>query len=83
MTVKVAAPLLYTAAMVPGLTRVDLDQHWASDVVAGAFVGALIGSRVVSYAHSHRRSRLDRALLGVSAAPDGRGGVMLVVDLVR
>ena len=81
--VKVAAPLLYTAAMVPGLTRVYLDQHWASDVVAGAFVGALVGSRVVSYAHSHRRTRLDRVLLGVSAAPDGRGGVMLMYGLRR
>jgi membrane-associated phospholipid phosphatase len=81
--VKFAAPLLYTAAMVPGLTRVYLDQHWASDVVAGAFVGALIGSRVVSYAHSHRRTRLERALLGVSVVPDGRGGVRLVVDVVR
>lgn len=78
--VKVAAPLLYTAAVVPGLTRVYLDQHWASDIVAGAFVGALLGSRVVSYAHSHRRTRLDRVLLGVSAVPDGQGGVMLVVN---
>ena len=78
---KVAAPLLYTAAMVPGLTRVYLDQHWASDIVAGAFVGALLGSRVVSYAHSHKRNRLDRVLLGLGAVPDGRGGAMLVVDL--
>ena len=76
---KVAAPLLYTAAMVPGLTRLYLDQHWASDIVAGAFLGALLGSRVVGYAHSHRRTRLDRALLGVSAVPDGRGGVMVMV----
>ena len=79
--VKVAAPLLYTAAMVPGLTRMYLDQHWASDIVAGAFVGALLGSRVVGYAHSHRRTRLDRALLGVSAAPDGRGNFMLMVNV--
>jgi membrane-associated phospholipid phosphatase len=78
---KVAAPLLYTAAMVPGLTRIYLDQHWASDIVAGAFVGALLGSRVVSYAHSHRRTRLDRVLLGASAVPDGRGGVMVMVSL--
>ena len=40
---KVAAPLLYTAAMIPGLTRIYLDQHWASDIVAGGFLGALIG----------------------------------------
>ena len=81
--VKVAAPLLYTAALVPPLTRIYLDQHWASDIVAGAFLGALIGNRVVSYAHSHRRTRLDRALLALSAMPDGRGGVMLVVDVPR
>jgi membrane-associated phospholipid phosphatase len=80
-SVKVAAPLLYTAAMVPGLTRVYLDQHWASDIVAGAFVGALLGSRVVGYAHSHRRTRLDRALLGVSAVPDGQGNFMLMVNV--
>jgi len=81
--VKVVAPLLYTAALVPPLTRIYLDQHWASDIVAGAFVGALLGSRVVSYAHSHRRTRLDRVLLAVSAAPDGHGGMLLVVDLTR
>ena len=79
--VKVAAPLLYTAALVPPMTRIYLDQHWMSDIVAGAFVGALLGSRVVSYAHSHRRTRLDEALLAVSARPDGYGGVMLVVNL--
>jgi membrane-associated phospholipid phosphatase len=77
---KYAAPLLYTAALVPGLSRVYLDQHWASDIVSGAFLGALLGSRVVSYAHSHRRTRLDRALLGVSAMPDGRGGVLVMVN---
>jgi len=81
--VKVAAPLLYTAALVPPMTRIYLDQHWMSDIVAGAFVGALLGSRVVSYAHSHRRTRLDRALLAVGAMPDGHGGVMLVVDVSR
>ena len=80
---KWAAPLLYTAAMVPGLTRIYLDQHWASDVVAGGFVGALLGSRVVSYAHSHRRNRLDRALLAVNVVPDGYGGTLVVAELPR
>jgi membrane-associated phospholipid phosphatase len=80
---KVAAPLLYAAAMIPGLTRIYLDQHWASDIVAGGFLGALIGSRVVSYAHSHKRNRLDRALLGVNAVPDGNGGALLVIELRR
>ena len=81
--VKIAAPLLYAAATVPPLTRIYLDQHWASDLVSGAVVGALLGSRVVRYAHSHRPTRLDRTLLDVSGVPDGRGGVMLVVSVTR
>ena len=68
-------PVAYTVAMVPGLTRMYLHQHWASDVVAGGFVGALIGTRVVRYAHTHKRNKLDRALLGSIIQPDARGGV--------
>jgi hypothetical protein len=72
-----ATPLLYTAAAVPGLVRMYLNQHWASDVVSGAFVGTLIGSRVVSYAHSHKKTKLDRVLLGGGVGP---GGAMVSVS---
>jgi len=68
-------PVAYTVAMVPGLTRMYLDQHWASDIVSGAFVGGLIGNRVVHYAHTHKRTKLDRFLLGSTVGPDGHGGV--------
>jgi membrane-associated phospholipid phosphatase len=57
-----ATPLLYSAAMIPGLTRLYLDQHWASDVLAGSALGAFLGMRVVRYAHG-RRTRIDRILL--------------------
>jgi membrane-associated phospholipid phosphatase len=76
----VVAPLLYGAACIPGLTRMYLNQHWASDVVAGAFVGTLIGAKVVHYAHTHRRTKLDRILLGTSIVPVS-GGVALAVAL--
>ena len=60
--------------MIPGLTRMYLNQHWASDVVSGAFIGSLIGNRVVHYTHTHKPSKLDRVLLGSTIMPDGHGG---------
>jgi membrane-associated phospholipid phosphatase len=78
---KYAAPLLYAAASVPGLTRMYLNQHWASDIVSGAFVGTLLGAKVVHYAHSHRRSKLDRVLMGSTLMPNGQGGVLAAVSI--
>jgi membrane-associated phospholipid phosphatase len=69
---RYATPLLYTAATIPGLTRVYLDQHWASDVVAGAALGAYMGVRVTRYLHG-RRTRLDRWLLGATVVPVPEG----------
>jgi membrane-associated phospholipid phosphatase len=76
-----AAPFLYGFAVIPGLTRVYLNQHWASDVVAGAFVGQFLGYRVVHYAHTHKRNKLDRALLATSIAPNGFGGTIVSLDV--
>jgi hypothetical protein len=69
---------LYAAAIIPGLTRIYLNQHWTSDVVAGAFVGQLLGARVVKYAHSHRRTKLDRVLLGTTIMPTQNGFAFVV-----
>jgi len=66
-----AGPLLFGAALVPGITRVYLNQHWASDIAAGAFIGTLIGTKVVRYGHSHHRSKLDQFLLGTTVVPLG------------
>jgi membrane-associated phospholipid phosphatase len=74
----IVAPLLYGFALLPGLSRMYLNQHWTSDVYAGAFLGTFIGTRVVHYAHTHRRTKLDRILLGVTPLPTGSGGVMVV-----
>ena len=68
-----AAPLLYGAATIPGFTRLYLNKHWASDIAAGSFLGAMLGIKTVRYAHSRPRTKLDRFLVGVSVtpAPDG------------
>jgi hypothetical protein len=76
-------PVAFSVAMVPGLTRMYLNQHWASDVASGAFVGSLIGARVVRYAHTHNRNKLDRALLATTVVPDGHGDLVLAVSIDR
>ena len=77
-----AAPLLYAGALVPGLTRLYLDQHWASDVVAGSFVGVVIGARLASHAHTHRTA-IDRALLAARIGRDPSGQTQLGFSIVR
>ena len=60
----VIAPVLYAGAAMPALARLYLDEHWASDIALGAFLGAFAGQKVVTYSHTHPTNRLDRALLG-------------------
>jgi membrane-associated phospholipid phosphatase len=70
--VKFVAPLLYGAALTPGLARMYLGQHWASDIFAGAVMGTMAGLKSVNYSHTHGRSRFERALVpssGLSLAP--------------
>jgi membrane-associated phospholipid phosphatase len=64
-TMAVAIPA-YALALTPGLSRMYLGQHWASDIVAGAFLGAFFGSRIVSYSHDHSPTNVDRLFLGRS-----------------
>jgi membrane-associated phospholipid phosphatase len=68
-----AAPVLYTAALIPGVTRLYLDEHWASDVFSGAVLGAVLGTKVVNYAHTHKRNKLDHWLLGAIVVPSANG----------
>jgi membrane-associated phospholipid phosphatase len=68
------APLLFAAGILPGISRIQLDQHWASDVVAGAFMGAFAGYKVVSYSHDHPNNRFDKVLLRATVMPNPLGG---------
>jgi len=62
------APLAYGVAAGPEYSRMYLGQHWASDILMGAFVGSFFGQRIVSYAHAHPANKVDRFFLG-SATP--------------
>ena len=68
------APVLFAAGLLPGLARIQLDQHWASDIVAGAVMGVFAGYKVVSYSHDHPNNVFDRVLLKTSVTPDPHGG---------
>jgi membrane-associated phospholipid phosphatase len=58
------APVAYVLAAGPGYSRMYLGQHWASDILMGAFIGGFYGQRIVDYAHSHPDNRVDRLFLG-------------------
>lgn len=61
--------VFYGGASLVGLSRIYNNQHWASDVMAGAAIGTLIGLKVVNYTHSNPGNRLDKALIkGKSSA---------------
>ena len=54
----------YAFALTPGLSRMYLGQHWASDIFSGAFLGTFYGWRIVDYSHEHPTTPVDRIFLG-------------------
>ena len=68
------APAMYGGATLVGLSRMYHDKHWASDVALGAAIGTFSGLKVVRYAHSHPKNRLDQIMLGLEATPVIDGG---------
>ncbi|MGH7603616.1 MAG: phosphatase PAP2 family protein [Gemmatimonadaceae bacterium] len=55
--------VFYGGASLIGLSRIYNNQHWASDVMAGATIGTLIGLKVVKYTHSHPGNHIDQELI--------------------
>jgi hypothetical protein len=76
-SVKFVAPLLYVLAATPGLSRMYLGQHWASDVFAGAFMGTLAGLKAVNYSHSHGPSRVERFFMPGQRVEASPGAITL------
>lgn len=75
----VIGPIFYGGAALTGVSRIYNQDHWASDVVAGAAIGTLTGIKVYRYTHSHPNNRIDKFLLraGVQMSP-GSGWVPLL-----
>lgn len=74
------APLFFAAGILPGLSRIQLNQHWASDILAGAFMGVFSGYKVTKYSHDNPTNWFDRKLLSVSVSRAPGGGMMVGVS---
>jgi membrane-associated phospholipid phosphatase len=78
---KFVAPVLLAAGMLPGLARIELDQHWASDIFAGAFMGVFAGYKVTKYSHDHPHNPFDRVLLHATVSRGEKGETMVGFSL--
>ena len=68
---------MFGGATMVGVSRMYHDQHWASDVVAGAAIGTFSGIKTASYAHRNPANKIDGWLLAMTVLPGPEGGVTL------
>ena len=55
--------VFYGGAALVGASRIYNNMHWASDVMAGAAIGTVMGLKVVKYTHSHPDNAIDKKLI--------------------
>lgn len=79
----VVGPVLYGAATLTGVSRIYNNQHWASDVLAGAAIGTLTGIKVFRYQHSHPDNPIDRKLLRAGVSVSNTGSITPVLSVMR
>jgi membrane-associated phospholipid phosphatase len=74
---------MYGAATLTGVSRIYNNQHWASDVLAGAAVGTISGIKLFRYQHSHPDNWLDKKLLRAGISISNNGSLTPVFSVVR
>lgn len=79
----IVGPIMYGAATLTGVSRIYNNQHWASDVLAGAAIGTLTGIKVFRYQHSHPDNWLDKKFLRAGVSVSNNGTLMPLLSVVR
>ena len=79
----VIGPVMYGAAALTGVSRIYNNQHWASDVIAGAALGTFTGIKLFRYQHSHPDNWLDKKLLRAGLSVSNTGTLMPILSVVR
>ena len=70
----IVAPIAYTLAVGPAVSRMYTGQHWASDIIGGAIMGTFAGMKMVRYNHDVRpNNRVNRFFLGARNVQVGIG----------
>ncbi len=64
---------MYGGATLIGVSRMYHNEHWTSDVIAGAAVGTFSGIKTIRYVYRHPRNKVDRALLATQVVPTPDG----------
>ena len=71
----IVGPIAYAIAAGPGLARLYNGQHWASDILSGAFLGTFAGAKIVRYNHQVKPdNRINKFFLGAKNVQVGFGG---------
>lgn len=69
----VVDPVLFGSAALVGFSRVYAQQHWPSDVLAGAALGTITGYEVVAHARGDRSRIGSRLMSHLSVGPSRNG----------
>ncbi|MBX3305388.1 MAG: phosphatase PAP2 family protein [Nitrospira sp.] len=69
--------LVYTGAALISLSRIHVNEHFASDVLAGAVLGFVVG-KALSWRHQH--PDILRGWTVLPFVPDARGGLGLTME---